>query len=137
VVAILSPLSLYGGHRKTKLPLLHNTRIYAPKGTLGILVVAPSDGCLATSTHLASTQALRSRLVSSASKSLDSPGSHLRPPSLRFWLCGSTNQPRRFCGELPQTSRTRCSLHTSPTHELAATLSRLNLGFEAQPRNYT
>jgi hypothetical protein len=75
VVAILSPLSLYGGHRKTKLPLLHNTRIYAPKGTLGILVVAPSDGCLATSTHLASTQALRSRLVSSASKSLDSPGS--------------------------------------------------------------
>jgi hypothetical protein len=108
-----------------------------PKGTLGILVVAPSDGCPTTTTHLASTQALRSRSVSSASKSLDAPGSRLRPPSLRSWLCGSTKQPRRFCGEPPQTPRTRCSLHANPTHDLAATSSRLDLGFEAQPRNRT
>jgi hypothetical protein len=75
---------------------------YTPlKGTLGILVVAPSDGCLAAATRLASTQALRSRRVSSASKSLDAPGSRLRPPSLRSWLCGSTKEPRRFCGEPP------------------------------------
>jgi hypothetical protein len=32
VAAILSPLSLYGGNRKMKLPLLHNTRIHAPEG---------------------------------------------------------------------------------------------------------
>jgi hypothetical protein len=108
-----------------------------PKGTLGTLVVAPSDGCPATATRLALTQALRSRHVSFASKSLDAPRSHLCPPSLRSWLCGSTKQPRRFCGEPPQTPRTRCSLHTNPSHDLAATLSRLDLGFEAQPRNRT
>jgi hypothetical protein len=108
-----------------------------PKGTLGILVVAPSDGCPATATHLTSTQALRSRRVSSTSKSLDALRSRLCPPSLRPWLCGSTKQPRRFCGEPPQTPRTRCSLHTNPTHDMAATSSRLDLGFEAQPRNRT
>jgi hypothetical protein len=35
MTVILSPLSLYGGNRKTKLPLLHNTRIHAPKGHFG------------------------------------------------------------------------------------------------------
>jgi hypothetical protein len=35
MTAILSPLSLYGGNRKTKLPLLHNTRIHAPEGHFG------------------------------------------------------------------------------------------------------
>jgi hypothetical protein len=35
VVAILSRLSLYGGNRKTKLPLLHNTMKHAPEGQLG------------------------------------------------------------------------------------------------------
>jgi hypothetical protein len=104
---------------------------------LGILVVAPSDGCTTTATRLASTQVLRSQRVSSASKSLDTPGSRLRPPSLQSWLCGSTKEPRRFCGEPPQTPRSRCSLHANPTHDLAATSSRLDLGFEAQPRNHT
>jgi hypothetical protein len=75
--------------------------------------------------------------VSSASKSLDTPGSHLRPLSLRTWLCGSTKEPRWFCGEPPQTPRTQCSLHTNPIHDLVATSSRLDLGFEAQPRNRT
>jgi hypothetical protein len=91
-----------------------------PKGTLGTLIVA---------------QALQSRRVFSASKSLDARRSRLRPPSLQFWLCGSTKEPGRFCGEPPQTPRTRCSLHANPTHDLAATSSRLDLGFEAQPRN--
>jgi hypothetical protein len=108
-----------------------------PKGTLGILILAPSDGCLATAIRLASMQALRSRHVSSTSKSLDAPRSRLRPSSLRYWLCGSTKQPRRFCGEPSQTPRTRCSHHANPTHDLAATSSRLDLGFEAQPRNLT
>jgi hypothetical protein len=67
---MLSPLSIYGDSGKMKLPLLHNTRIHAPEGTLEILVVAPSDGCLVTAPCLASTQALRPRHVSSASKLL-------------------------------------------------------------------
>jgi hypothetical protein len=76
VASILSPLSLYGGNRKTKLPLLHNTWIHTPEWHFGNLVVA-----------------LRSRRVSSASKSLNTPRSHLRPPSLQSWLCGSTKEP--------------------------------------------
>jgi hypothetical protein len=51
---------------------------------LGILVVAPLDGCPATAPRLASTQALRSRRVSSVSKLLGAPGSRLRPPSHQF-----------------------------------------------------
>jgi hypothetical protein len=39
--AILTPLGLYGGNRKTKLPLKANTRIHAPTRTLGNFVVAP------------------------------------------------------------------------------------------------
>jgi hypothetical protein len=37
MVSILSPLGLYGGNRKTKLPLKPNTRIHAPEGTFGKL----------------------------------------------------------------------------------------------------
>jgi hypothetical protein len=33
MAAILSPLWLYGGNRKTKLPLRPNTRIHTPEGT--------------------------------------------------------------------------------------------------------
>jgi hypothetical protein len=32
MAAILSTLGLYGGNRKTKLPLRPNTRIHAPEG---------------------------------------------------------------------------------------------------------
>jgi hypothetical protein len=79
---------------------------YTPlRGTLGILIVAPSDGCPATAPLLASTQALRSRRVSSASKLLGAPGSHLRSPSLSSWFCGPTKLPGRFCGDPPQTPR--------------------------------
>jgi hypothetical protein len=35
MAAILPPLSLYGDSRKTKLPLLHKTRIHAPEGHFG------------------------------------------------------------------------------------------------------
>jgi hypothetical protein len=37
IAAILSPLGLYGGNRKTKLPLRPNTRIHAPEGPFGKL----------------------------------------------------------------------------------------------------
>jgi hypothetical protein len=52
VAAILFPQSLYGGNRKTKLPLLHEVRYAPPKGTLGILVVAHRTDALRP--HLAS-----------------------------------------------------------------------------------
>jgi hypothetical protein len=66
------------------------------KGTLETLIVAPLDGCPVTAPHFTSTQDLRSRHVSSALKSLDAPGSHLRPSSLRSWLCASTKEPDDF-----------------------------------------
>jgi hypothetical protein len=105
--------------------------------------MAPSDGCPATATCLASTQALRSRRVSSALKSpncvvaqrLDRCSSPVRPvppvrpvrPTgqiglallqhrLRFFSLGFVDQPRNqwFSGEPLETPRTRCSLRQSP-----------------------
>jgi hypothetical protein len=109
---------------------------YTPsKGTLGILIVAPSDGCPATAPRFTSTQALRPRCVSSASKSLGAPRSRLRPPSLRSWHCGSTKEPRRFCGEPPQTPRTRCRFHANPTHDLAAMSLLVKIGPEGGLRH--
>jgi hypothetical protein len=84
-----------------------------------IFFIAPSDGCPATATCLASTQAMRSRHVSSASKSPDCIVAHrsdryppvrpcqthrsdqsgaAAPPSsiLQSWLCGSTKEPSSF-----------------------------------------
>jgi hypothetical protein len=85
---------------------------------MGILVVAPSDGCPATAPRLALAQALRSRCVSSASKLLDAPGSHLRPPSLQSWFCGSTKKPdgflvnlRKPCVQTPVVSHYPASAH--------------------------
>jgi hypothetical protein len=75
-----------------------------PRGTLGIFVVAPSNGCLETAPLLDSTQASQSRHMSSASKLLGAPGSRNLLPSLRSWFCGSTKY-RRFCSESPQTPR--------------------------------
>jgi hypothetical protein len=77
-------------------PYYMKVRYTPTKGTLGILVVAPSNECPATARHLASTQALRSQCVSSASKSLGAPRYHLHMPSLRSSLCGSTKEPDDF-----------------------------------------
>jgi hypothetical protein len=35
MATILSPLIIYGDSRKTKLPLLHNTRLHVPEGNFG------------------------------------------------------------------------------------------------------
>jgi hypothetical protein len=49
MVVILSPLSLYGGNRKTKLLLLHNRRHTHPRRALwDIVVIAPSEGWAST-----------------------------------------------------------------------------------------
>jgi hypothetical protein len=106
MVAILSPLGLYGGNGKSKMPL---------NGIFGSLQIFPSDGCPTTAPFLASTQAVRSRRVSSASKISDcviahrsdwgsSPVRTVRPTGqtslellhlrLRFFGIGFVDQPR-------------------------------------------
>jgi hypothetical protein len=99
-----------------------------------VFVITSSDGFLATATCLASTQALRSRRVSSASKSPDCVVTHrsdrcsspVRPTGqtglellhlsfgssvLALWINQGTQW---FSGEPPETPRTRCSLRQSP-----------------------
>jgi hypothetical protein len=142
MVVILSPLGLYRGNRKTKLPLLDNYDTCPSRVNLEVFVFAPSDGCLVTTNLLASTQALRSRRMSSASKSSDCVVAHrsnryppvrpvrpvptgqtrqthrsdwsdaAAPPSLVFALW--INQGTQwFSGEPPKAPRTRCSLRQS------------------------
>jgi hypothetical protein len=96
------------------------------RAVLEVFKLSPSDGCPAIATCLASTQALRSRRVSSASKipdgvvahrsdrcslpvrqvptgqtgqthQSDRSGTAAAPSSvLRAWLCGSTKEPSGF-----------------------------------------
>jgi hypothetical protein len=126
MAAILSPHGLYGGNRKSKVPLLNNEGYKPLKRGCGSLQISPSDGCPAAAPCLASTQAMRSRCVSSASNIpdcvvahrsdrcsspvrpvptgqtgqtnwLDRSGAAAAPSSvLRSWLCGSTKEPSSF-----------------------------------------
>jgi hypothetical protein len=111
--------------KSLKYPSLTTTDISPSRLVLEDLKLSPSDGCPATATCLASTQALRSRHVSSASKILDcvvaqrsdrcsSPvrpvptgqtgthrsdrsGTAAAPSSVLWsWLCGSTKEPSGF-----------------------------------------
>jgi hypothetical protein len=116
MATILSPFGLYGGNRKTKLPLKPNTRIHAPRGTLGIFVFAPSNGCPATANLLSldTSLAIPTRVLcfevsglrcrtpvrlvlttgqtsTHRSDRFDAAASGLRP-----WLCGSTKEPSGF-----------------------------------------
>jgi hypothetical protein len=126
-----------------KYPYLTTRDTRPSRVALEVLKFSPSDGCLATATCLASTQALRSRM-SSSSKILDyvvahrsdrcsSPvrpvptGTHRSdrsdPP---VWHCCSTvfgssvlalwiNQRTQwFSGEPSETPQTRCSVRQSP-----------------------
>jgi hypothetical protein len=125
MAAILSPHGLYGGNRKSKIPLL--TRDTSPsRVVLEVFKSFLSDGCPATATYLASTQAFRSRRVSSASKipecvvahrsdrcstpvrpvptgqtnqthRSDRSGAAAAPSSdIRSWICGSTKELSGF-----------------------------------------
>jgi hypothetical protein len=67
---ILSPLGLYGGKLKSKIPLRPKLRYTPPRELWEFVFIAPSDGCPATALRVASTQALGSRRVSSALKLL-------------------------------------------------------------------
>jgi hypothetical protein len=97
---------------------------------------SPSDGCPATAPCLASTQAMRSRHVSSALKipdcivairsdrcsspvrpvPTDQTGLVLLQQRLWFFGLGFVDQPRNqwFSGEPLETPRTRCRLRQSP-----------------------
>jgi hypothetical protein len=78
------------------------TRDSSPsRADLEVFGISSSDGCPASATCLASTQALRSRRVSSASKHLGAGGQGNR---VTQW----------FSGEPLQTPRTWCSLRQSP-----------------------
>jgi hypothetical protein len=55
----------------------------------------------------------------------------LRSSVMALWLNQGTQW---FYGEPLETPRTRCSLRPIPTQDLAPTSSRLDLGFEEQPR---
>jgi hypothetical protein len=118
------------------------TRDTSPsRANLKVFRFSPLDGCPATATCLASTQALRSRRVSSASKLLggsdpggqtapwavrpagrsDRPSWVVRPtwlavPPRRVFSLGFVAQPSNpvVSGEPLQTPRTRCSLRQSP-----------------------
>jgi hypothetical protein len=109
-----------------KYPYLITRDTSPAREVLEVFRFSPSDGCPATAPGLASTQAMRSRCVSSALKSPDCVGTHrsgrcsspVRPvptdqtsqthwsdrsgaaaaPSsvLRSWLCGSTKEPSGF-----------------------------------------
>jgi hypothetical protein len=100
---------------------------------LEVFTFSPSDGCPATAPCLASTQAMRSRRVSSASKIPDYVVAHWSdrsdrsdPPVRPVWSCCSTvfgssvlalwisQGTQWFSGEAPETPRTRCSLCQSP-----------------------
>jgi hypothetical protein len=113
-----------------KYPFLTNRDTSPSRAVLEVFKLSPSDGCQATATCLASTQALRSRRVSSASKILDCVVAHrsyrcsslVRPvwhccstvfgsPVLALWINQGTQW---FSGEPPETPRTRCSLRQSP-----------------------
>jgi hypothetical protein len=128
MTAILSLLSLYGGNRKTKLPL-YIIGYMPPKGTLGILVVAPSDGRPAIASRLASTQALRSQRMFSTSKSLGAPRSCLCPVSLWSWLCGSTEEPDSFVVNCRKLHRLGAALTPIPLMTWLPRSSRLGVGF--------
>ena len=115
----------------TTMPL---TRYTPLEGKFGNLMISPSDGQPSTAPCLASTQALRSRRVSSASDLLDIHGSHrsdrstsqtilvhrsdrsgavIDTLSLRTWHSAQPRNLQWFCGEpLVKPRRRRLDLHT-------------------------
>jgi hypothetical protein len=105
MAAILSPLSLYGDSRKTKIPLKLKPRYTPTKGTLGIWLCRtigwmPGDR---TSRSIDANLAIPTHVLRfKASRRAQIPSPPAEPPDLVLWL----NQVTRwFCGEPPQTPR--------------------------------
>jgi hypothetical protein len=131
MAAILSPLSIYGGNRKTKLHLLHNTRIHAPEGNFGnsrrnTIGRMPGDR---TSLNIDASLAIPTCVLRfkacRCARILSLPA---EPPVLVLWL----NQVTwRFCGEPPQTSRADSGCEPLPC---TGSRPRLRLAFLATMR---
>jgi hypothetical protein len=116
-----------------------------PKGTLGIFVISPSDGC----THTTSSSRLHASLATllcilhfEASRCCDrgsQTGLGGRSSSVESLtsVCGSTEKPSVFCVEPLQTSRTWCGLTPIPLMTWLTWSSLLDLCFVAQSKNRT
>jgi hypothetical protein len=116
--------------KSLKYPYLTTRDTSPSRAVLEVFKLSPSDGCPATATCLAWTQALRSRRVSSASKIPECVVAHRSDPCSSpvrpVWHCYSTvfgspvlalwiNQGTQwFSGEPLETPRTRCSLRQLP-----------------------
>jgi hypothetical protein len=120
-------MSIYGGTQKTKLPLLKTRDTSPSRENSEVFIFSSSDGCPATATCLASTQALRSRRVSSASKHLSAggQGGQTTPPR-RLDRPGQSDRPRRS---------DRPSWAVEPAWVATASRQVFGLGFVAQPSN--
>jgi hypothetical protein len=112
--AILSPLGLYGGNQKMKLPLKPNTRIHAPEGhfvnsrrsTIGRM---PGDR---TSLSLDASLGIPKHVLHfEASRRARIPSPPAEPPVLDLWLNQLT---RQYFGEPPQTPRADSGLSLCP-----------------------
>jgi hypothetical protein len=103
MAAILSPLSIYGDSQKTKLPLLHKTRIHTPEGHFGnsrrsTIGRMPGDR---TSHTLDASLAIPMRVPRfEVSRRARIPFPPAESPVLVFWFNQVT---RQFSGEPPQT----------------------------------
>jgi hypothetical protein len=95
------------------------TRYKCPsRANLEVFIFSLSDGCPATATCLALTQALRSRRVSSASKLLGDSNQGGHPPLPAVESAWVAAPPRRVFGlgfvAQPSNPVARCSLRQSP-----------------------
>jgi hypothetical protein len=131
IVTILSTLGLYGGNRKTKVPLKPNTRIHTPEGHFGnsrrnIIKRMPSDRTLLS---LDASLAILTRVLRfEASRRARIPSPPAEPPVLVLWL----NQVTRwFFGEPPQTPRADSGRESLP---YTGSCPRLHLAFLATMR---
>jgi hypothetical protein len=89
MAAILSPLSIYGDNWKTKIPLKCKLGYTPTKGTLGICLVAPSDGMPGDrlSRSLDASLAIPTRVLCfEASRHAWIPSLPAEPPVLVLWL---------------------------------------------------
>jgi hypothetical protein len=144
LAAILSPLGLYGGNRKSKIPFSNNYGYKPLKGGFGSLHVfaigrMPGDCTLRSldASHAIPTRVLRFKVSGLRRRTPVRPvlptgqnGTHRSdrsdPPVRPVWHCCSTvfgssvlalwiNQGTQWLsGEPPETPRTRCSLRQSP-----------------------
>jgi hypothetical protein len=148
MAAILSPLGLYGGNQKPKLPLRPNTRLHAPEGHSENLLSSHHQTD-ARRPHLRSLDA--SHAISTCVLHFEVSWLHrrtmVRPVKPTFqtglmllpsvFSLGFVDQPRNPVIFWWTTGNPVNSVQPLPitTLDLAHTKSRLNLGFEALPRN--